>query len=106
MKKALWKNGFLLIIPTVLLLGFAATPLWAADAATCVSCHERSTPGQVKDWRVSRHAEEDIGCADCHGDKHMTAKDAKLAQMPDEHVCKECHEEQFESFAKGKHNFG
>ena len=106
MKIAFWKSSFLLTIPTILLLGFSVTPLWAADTDTCVSCHEKSTPGQVKDWRVSKHAESDISCVDCHGDNHTTAEDAKLAQMPDEQVCKECHEDQFESFAKGKHNFG
>jgi hypothetical protein len=106
MKRALWKSCFLLTIPTVLLLGFAVTPLWADDADACISCHEKSTPGQVKDWRSSRHAEMEISCIYCHGDNHTTAEDGKLAQMPDEHVCKMCHEEQFESFAKGKHNFG
>jgi len=106
MKSAFWKSSFLLTIPTILLLGFSVTPLWAADTDTCVSCHEKSTPGQVKDWRVSKHAESDISCVDCHGDNHTTAEDAKLAQMPDEQVCKECHEDQFESFTKGKHNFG
>jgi hypothetical protein len=34
------------------------------------------------------------------------AKDARLAVLPDEGVCEECHEEQFNQFAKGKHNFG
>lgn len=59
----------------------------------------------VKDWQVSRHAAENVGCAACHGDKHKTAGDYKLAQLPDEKVCAECHEKQFEQFGKGKLNW-
>jgi hypothetical protein len=47
-----------------------------------------------------------VTCSVCHGEAHQGAKDAKLAQLPDEQVCAECHEEQFNQFAKGKHNFG
>jgi predicted CXXCH cytochrome family protein len=60
----------------------------------------------VKDWQVSKHASSDVGCAACHGDKHTTAENAALAQMPDEKLCATCHEEQFAQFGKGKHNFG
>ncbi len=106
MKRKLWKNRFLLVAANVFILTFTVTLLLADDVDTCVGCHEKSTPGQVADWRVSKHAEEDVSCVDCHGDSHMSAEDARLAQLPDEHVCQDCHEEQFDSFAKGKHNFG
>jgi len=72
----------------------------------CVVCHLKVSPGLVADWQASLHSGEGIGCSECHGDQHQGNTDAKLARLPDEHVCAECHEEQFEQFAKGKHNLG
>jgi len=72
----------------------------------CVDCHKEISPGQVQDWAVSKHADNDVTCSTCHGEEHQVAADYLKAQLPDEHVCAECHEEQFDSFAKGKHNFG
>ena len=77
-----------------------------AESTACIECHTKISPGQVQDWKVSKHAEEEIGCADCHGADHKTKDDWKKAVLPDEKVCAECHEDQFEQFSKGKHNFG
>ncbi|MBU1676652.1 cytochrome C [bacterium] len=93
----------------VMLCGAALSLLLAAAAVAddgCVDCHAKISPGQVLDWSVSRHAENDVTCASCHGEGHRTADDAAKAVMPDEHVCAECHQEQFDSFAGGKHNHG
>ncbi len=76
----------------------------AGDA--CIECHQKISPGQVKDWEVSEHAKNDISCSTCHGEEHKTAEDYKKAVLPDEKVCAECHEQQFDQFAHGKHNFG
>lgn len=81
-------------------------PLSRAAESSCVACHETLSPGQVADWRVSRHHAEEIGCAECHGIEHESAEDANLAVLPDERVCAQCHEAQFEQFTKGKHNLG
>jgi len=80
-------------------------PALAAEEA-CITCHRTISPGLVADWESSKHSKEDVTCSVCHGEAHQGAKDAKLAQLPDERVCAECHEEQFNQFAKGKHNFG
>ena len=95
----------LLVLSTFALaiLGLAGTA-WAGDA--CIDCHTKVSPGQVQDWKVSKHSENDVTCSTCHGEKHTKADDAALAQLPDEKVCAECHEDQFNQFAKGKHNFG
>jgi hypothetical protein len=77
-----------------------------AEEEACITCHRDISPGQVADWEASVHSKEDVTCSVCHGEKHKTAKDGKLAQFPDEQVCAECHEEQFAQFSKGKHNFG
>ena len=94
---------------TFALLGGAVSMLLLSSGAmadSCIDCHTKISPGQVQDWKVSKRSQEDVSCVDCHGDKHSTAEDYKNAQLPDEHVCAECHQEQFDSFAKGKHNFG
>ncbi|MEA3467323.1 MAG: multiheme c-type cytochrome [Thermodesulfobacteriota bacterium] len=91
------------------LLGGAITALLMTSGAmadNCIDCHTKISPGQVQDWKSSKHSAEDISCVDCHGDKHSSAEDYKNAQLPDENVCAQCHEEQFDSFAKGKHNYG
>ncbi len=92
-----------------LLVGAALTlmlPAMALSEENCVECHRNETPGMVNDWAISAHAANDVTCSDCHGSDHSTAEDYLKADLPDEQVCAECHEEQFESFAKGKHNHG
>jgi len=90
-----------------LLLGvFCFTALAIAAEEACITCHRDISPGQVADWKASKHSDEEVTCTTCHGDKHKNAEDAHLAALPDEQVCAECHEEQFNQFAKGKHNLG
>ena len=72
----------------------------------CIACHRNVTPGQVSDWESSKMSKNGITCSDCHGVKHKNSKDSNLARLPDEHVCAECHEDQFDQFVKGKHNYG
>ncbi|WP_022853418.1 multiheme c-type cytochrome [Thermodesulfatator atlanticus] len=104
MGKWRWSVWFL----GVLFLISISFPVSAATKGkdTCISCHEKISPGQVKDWRVSKHAAEDIGCADCHGSDHQSKDDVAKAKLPDERVCAECHQEQFDQFVRGKHNLG
>ncbi|MFC1813764.1 multiheme c-type cytochrome [Thermodesulfobacteriota bacterium] len=78
----------------------------ALSNENCITCHTKISPGQVKDWQVSGHSENDITCSTCHGEEHKKAEDYTKAILPDEAVCAECHEEQFNQFSKGKHNFG
>jgi hypothetical protein len=88
------------------LIAFGGMMGQAQAAENCIECHKKVSPGQVTDWSVSKHAENDITCSVCHGEDHQSAKDVDKAILPDEHKCAECHEEQFESFKKGKHQFG
>ena len=82
-------------------------PTLAAETDECIDCHNKISPGQVADFLASKHAETgEISCKTCHGDKHKSAEDSNLAQLPDEQVCAECHEQQFKQFSDGKHNFG
>ncbi len=84
-----------------------ATSASVAVADDCIDCHTKVSPGMVKDFQASKHAESgEVTCSTCHGEAHSTAEDYKKATLPREAVCMECHEEQYNSFAMGKHNFG
>lgn len=98
--------GGLVSMSFALLLLVLSQASLAASQSDCVQCHETVSPGQVADWRASKHQIEDIGCAECHGIEHDGAENAELAVLPDERLCAQCHEEQFEQFTKGKHNLG
>lgn len=84
---------------------YFAVPAFATEEV-CITCHRKISPGQVADWESSKHSSEEITCSFCHGDNHNGSEDWRLAKLPDEHVCADCHEDQFEQFTKGKHNFG
>jgi len=80
-------------------------PKGAKAADACVTCHARSSPQVVADWKASRHAVVGVGCVDCHGDDHKAATDPKAARMPTPETCAGCHEAQVAQFKKGKHAF-
>jgi len=92
-----WKTACLLI---ALVLPLSPN---LTKASTCVDCHRDKTPGIVNDWELSAHFKNDVDCSTCHGDKHQTAMDVNLVQLPTPAVCAECHETQVDQFAAGKH---
>ena len=72
-------------------------------AQECVDCHEKVTPNIVTDWQVSKHSQNGVECATCHGDQHTSAADvAKVQSHPE--TCATCHETQFNQFKSGKHS--
>ena len=75
----------------------------AAVVQDCVKCHKEVTPNIVSDWQISKHAEEDVDCAACHGDGHTTADDVDKVEIPTPETCSDCHEDQVAQFKKGKH---
>ncbi|MFO0585160.1 MAG: multiheme c-type cytochrome [Anaeromyxobacter sp.] len=77
----------------------------AAASDACVTCHQKSSPQVVADWKASRHHAVQVGCTECHGAEHSTAADPKKAKMPTPDTCAGCHEQQVASFKKGKHAF-
>jgi hydroxylamine dehydrogenase len=101
MKKVIFFVTFSLIFSCWGFLGSSS-----ADTELCISCHRLVTPGLVKDWEASSHSKNNVTCSTCHGDKHNSPNNVKLAWLPDESLCARCHKKQFDSFAKGKHNFG
>ena len=72
-------------------------------AQECVECHKEVSPHMVKDWQLSKHAENEVGCIVCHGELHQTHDDIAKAKIPTPDTCFVCHEDQVMQFKKGKH---
>ncbi len=71
------------------------------DGKACISCHRDVTPGQVADWKQSRHAHAGISCIDCHqvaedspmATRHPNAEDTPVfvSALVSPKVCGRCH---------------
>jgi len=98
-----------MVIELALAVSLAASPAKHKPRAAsekpdaCVTCHQRTSPHIVADWKASRHAQLGVGCADCHGSDHQTGDDAARARLPTPDTCGACHEAQVTGFKKGKH---
>jgi hypothetical protein len=92
-----------LILRVIVALSLFAFLAPGAYAKECADCHNEITPGIVSDWKISKHSENGVGCADCHGDKHTTADDVRNAAIPTPAVCGNCHAERVEQYKAGKH---
>ncbi len=83
-------------------------------AASCVQCHAKKTPGQVNEWRKSRHGHVGVSCLDCH----VVKKDSPLAGQNCPGVkgtntyisvvvtpktCKRCHPNEVKQFDQSGH---
>jgi hydroxylamine dehydrogenase len=87
-----------------LLLAAAVVALTAGlEAQQCLECHKKTTPNIVTDWQLSKHSQNDVDCATCHGDKHKSETDVANAAIPTPDTCATCHEEKVAQFKKGKH---
>jgi hydroxylamine dehydrogenase len=85
------------------LVVFAAAASIAAAAQECVDCHQKITPGIVKEWRLSKHSQNEIACAACHGSGHSKMEDAANAEIPTPDTCNMCHKNKVTQFKAGKH---
>ncbi len=85
---------------------FLLVSLWFASSAfaqQCVECHKKVTPNIVSDWQLSKHSQNEVACAVCHGDGHKTAQDVANAKIPTPETCGTCHEDRVAQFKAGKH---
>jgi hypothetical protein len=98
-------KGYLFPVLTALaaVLCFTAAPAMAA--ADCVGCHEKVTPGIVKDFARSAMSGS-LTCASCHGDGHTTNSDVDKVKLPTPDTCAACHKEKHDQYAAGKHALG
>lgn len=106
--------GFVISAFSVLLAGSASAVVSTGDYderkdTQCIGCHVNVTPGIVKQYLASPMAnteadEENVGCTDCHGDKHLSMDDYDKVEMPTAETCGECHKKQLKQVRRGKHN--
>ena len=85
----------------LLALLLALLPAAATATPTCVSCHQRQSPGLVAAWSASRHATEGVGCEACHGEDHDAMKGGKEGVRAA--VCGTCHGEELAAHQRSKH---
>lgn len=91
-------------IPLLAIFLFLLIPI-EAGAAACLDCHAALSKNIVADWRLSRHGEAGIGCADCHGSDHSGPNDVAKVKHPTSDTCARCHEERVAQYKRGKHAF-
>jgi len=76
-----------------------------AVTSKCEECHNKLTPGIVKDFNRGVMSEE-LTCTACHGEGHMGEDDVAKAKLPTISTCQECHEDQAGQYLSGKHAKG
>lgn len=106
-----------LIIPFLFLLSAgtsAAAPRGVAGrdssgSEQCAGCHRNLAPALVMEWKRSRHAQNGVGCLECHGADqgdvdawmHHGALISVLVTPKD---CSKCHEQEYEQFSRSHHS--
>jgi hypothetical protein len=98
----------------VLVVGFLTLVFYSpavgdeSKSKTCVSCHNKTSPGLVSQWRVSKHSEAGVSCLDCHqaskSDPDAFNHHGKLIGIvvsPKD--CAQCHTKEFREH-KGSHH--
>lgn len=83
------------------------------DAAKCIECHAKKTPGIVESWKKGKMGHAAISCYDCH----TVAKDSPMASqcegvrgteifispMVSSKTCERCHPAEVKQFLKSGH---
>jgi hypothetical protein len=80
---------------------------------SCIDCHKEVSPGQVADWKNSRHAHVGVSCIDCHrvpADSPMATQhdtlngtDIHVSVLVSPAVCGNCHTTAVEQFNQSGH---
>lgn len=94
------------MVGLVVLMASAST---AFAASKCVKCHQEKNPGMYMQWKNSKHAQNDVGCLDCHqadkkdvdAFKHHGAMIATLVTPKD---CSQCHEKEAKQAMNSYHS--
>jgi hydroxylamine dehydrogenase len=81
----------------------------SAESRRCVACHSKgATSSVVEQWRTSRHAENGVGCYECHqADK--SDKDAfehngvAISMLVTPKDCGQCHDQETKEFEASHH---
>jgi hypothetical protein len=75
---------------------------------TCLQCHSAMNPGLVEEWRASAHAQNNVGCFDCHRAEKTDVdafehNGATIAVIVSPKDCGGCHQKEVDE-QKGSHH--
>ncbi len=83
------------------------------EAASCIECHAKKTPGIIEGWKVGKMGHASVSCYDCH----VVEKNSPMASqcsglkgtelyvspMVSAKTCARCHPQEAEQFSKSGH---
>ncbi|MFH1738751.1 MAG: multiheme c-type cytochrome, partial [bacterium] len=86
-------------------------PVWAElspETQECIACHRFTSSALYTQWSSSRHAEQDIGCYECHKAEQedpdlFMHEGFGISIIVSPLDCAECHETQVEDYAGSLH---
>jgi hypothetical protein len=75
----------------------------------CISCHEKSSSGLTKQWRMSAHAEAGVNCLDCHkasvdDSDAITHEGMVIATIVSPLDCSRCHMVEYQEHKGSVHS--
>ncbi len=83
------------------------------DAAKCIECHSKKTPGIVDSWKLGKMAHASVSCFDCHVVEKSSPMASQcsgikgtniyISPMVSSKTCSRCHPQEVEQFLKSGH---
>lgn len=83
------------------------------EAAECIECHTKKTPGIVMAWKGSKMSHAGVSCNDCHTVEKtspmasqcegLRGKKVYISPMVSSKTCSRCHPEEVDQFLKSGH---
>jgi hypothetical protein len=99
------RKGLWLVAAAGLCVFLLGVPEAGAVSSSCEDCHQKISPGLVKDFNRGKMAKT-MTCEGCHGKNHTSEKDAAKAELPTIATCQACHPGQSKEYLSGKHALG
>jgi hydroxylamine dehydrogenase len=81
---------------------------YAGNGGPCLTCHNQTTPGVVKQYGESHHASNKVSCLDCHrgdpgGKLTVNHYEFSIVLRPTPQNCSRCHPAQSQQFDNSRH---
>ena len=83
------------------------------EAAKCIECHAKKTPGIIESWKLGKMGHASISCYDCHVVEKTSPMASQcegvrgtqifISPMVSSKTCSRCHPEEVDQFLKSAH---
>lgn len=105
----------LIVISLVVFYPDVSKAVKTAQAQECIDCHVSKgiTASAIRDWKLSKHYEAGVTCADCHipvkeavkeiHESKSSCEDKSVRRLVSPRNCAQCHEDKVNEFERGKH---